>query len=313
MEAPDLALAPLDARALAKRAAIPAAVLAAGAALVLLGAGPAQAFANAIDRALEADPRWVIAGAAFEVLSFAGYIALLWLVGNRASSRLGLRESTQITLGGAAATRLLPTAGVGGAALTLFAIKRIGGMNTKGATRTLLTFLVLLYAVFLGAIVASGTVLAVRGDGPLALTALPAALALTGMLTALYLGLTERGTLGKAVRQALIHLRERDGRLAGALVWWAFDAAVLVAMFAAFGGGPALAVIVLAYFVGQLGNTIPLPGAVSGGMIGVLLAFGVDAELALVSVLSYRAVAIWLPTPVGLLALGGLRTRLRPA
>jgi hypothetical protein len=64
---------------------------------------------------------------------------------------------------------------------------------------------------------------------------------------------------------------------------------------------------VLAYFVGQVGNTIPIPGAVSGGIIGVLLAFGVDADLALVSVLAYRAVAIWLPASIGLAALGRLR------
>jgi hypothetical protein len=78
-------------------------------------------------------------------------------------------------------------------------------------------------------------------------------------------------------------------------------------MLHAFGAAPALAVVVLAYFVGQVGNTIPIPGAVSGGIIGVLLAFGVDADLALVSVLAYRAVAIWLPASIGLAALGRLR------
>ena len=49
------------------------------------------------------------------------------------------------------------------------------------------------------------------------------------------------------------------------------------------------------------------PGAASGGMVGVLLAFGVEADLALGSVLAYRSVAIWLPAPIGLVALGGLR------
>jgi hypothetical protein len=39
----------------------------------------------------------------------------------------------------------------------------------------------------------------------------------------------------------------------------------------------------------------------------VLLAFGVDADLAIVSVLACRAVAIWLPAGIGLAALGGLR------
>ena len=78
-------------------------------------------------------------------------------------------------------------------------------------------------------------------------------------------------------------------------------------MLHALGAPPALAVVVLGYFVGQVANTIPIPGAVSGGMVGVLLAFGVDPALALASVLSYRSLAIWLPAPVGLAALGGLR------
>ena len=65
--------------------------------------------------------------------------------------------------------------------------------------------------------------------------------------------------------------------------------------------------MVLAYFVGQVANTIPIPGAVSGGMVGVLIAFGVETDLALASVLAYRSVAIWLPAPIGLIALAGLR------
>jgi hypothetical protein len=39
----------------------------------------------------------------------------------------------------------------------------------------------------------------------------------------------------------------------------------------------------------------------------VLLAFGVEADLALAAVLAYRSVAIWLPAPIGLVALAGLR------
>jgi hypothetical protein len=112
------------------------------------------------------------------------------------------------------------------------------------------------------------------------------------------------------VRDAATLVRSADPRLGGALAWWMFDAAVLWAMLEAFGAPPSLAVLVLAYFVGQVGNTIPIPGAVSGGMVGVLLAFGVEADLALVSVLAYRSVAIWLPAPIGLAALGGLRRTL---
>src|SRR5918999_439136 len=130
----DFSLPSLDLRALARRAAIPAALAAVLVAIVVFAGGPMHAFADAL----------------------------------------------QLPLGGAAATRLLPTAGVGGAALTLWALKR-AGLSTRDATGTLLSFLVLLYSVFLGSILAAGTYLAATGEGPLALTALPAAGAALGI------------------------------------------------------------------------------------------------------------------------------------
>lgn len=331
----DGVLPAFDPRALARRAAVPAAVAIAAVAALALAGGPMRTFADALGRVLDADPGWVIAGAAFELLSFAGYIALLWLVGGRATSRLGLRASTEVALGGAAATRLLPTGGVGGVALTIWAFRR-AGLDARDATRTLLAFLVILYSIFLGSIALAGGLLSfglVAGHGPLALTAIPAGAAALAIALALALagrrpsagstgparehaaGLARAGaalrdtpaTLGAAVRDAIALVRTGDLRLLGAPAWWAFDAAVLWAMLQALGTPPSLAVVVLAYFVGQVANTLPIPGAASGGVVGVLLAFGVAADLALASVLAYRALAIWLPAPIGLAALGGLR------
>src|SRR3954449_859108 len=333
---PDFAIPALDVRALARRAAVPALLAAVATAAIVIAGGPLQAFADAIGRALDADPRWVAAGAAFELTSFAGYVSLLWLVGSRATPRLGFRASGYVTLGGAAATRLLPTGGVGGAALTIWSFRR-AGLGARGATRTLLTFLVLLYAVFLGAIAISGGAIAlgfVHVDGPFALSAAPAAAAALAIAGGIALGARSRtlapdapataspssrlararaaagdtpAALGTGVRDAIALVRSGDIRLLGAFAWWGFDAAVLGAMLHALGAPPALAVIVLSYFVGQVANTIPIPGAVSGGMVGVLLAFGVDPAVALASVLAYRSVAIWLPAPIGLAALNGLR------
>lgn len=307
---PEVALAAVGVRVLARRAAVPALLLAAAVAAFVLLDGPMRTFADALRRALEADPTWIAASAVFELTSFAGYVALLWLVGSRASDRLGLRASAEITLGGAAATRLLPTGGAGGAALTLWALRR-AGLDTRTAARTLLAFLSVLYSVFLAAIAVTGALLAlgaVAGRGPLALSALPAAAAAAAILAALALAARPSpGTMGCGVRDAIALVRGRDARLLGAPVWWACDAAVLWAMLHALGTPPPLAVVALGYFVGQVANTIPVPGAVSGGMVGVLLAFGVEADLALAAVLAYRAVAIWLPAPLGLAALAGLR------
>jgi uncharacterized membrane protein YbhN (UPF0104 family) len=96
-------------------------------------------------------------------------------------------------------------------------------------------------------------------------------------------------------------------RLAGAAAYWIFDAAVLWAMLRAFGSPPAVPVVALAYLVGQVANTLPIPGSVSGGIAGVLIAFGVPAGLALPSVLAYRTVAVWLPSPAAMAAIPGLR------
>jgi uncharacterized membrane protein YbhN (UPF0104 family) len=316
----ELDLPPFDARALARRAALPAVLLVALAGVLIFAGGPMHAFSDALHRAIDADPRWVLAAIGFEVISFSGYIALLWMVGERATPRLDLRASAEVTLAGAAVTRLLPTGGAGGVALTLWAFRKTG-MESGHATRTLLTFLVLLYAVFLLAIAGSGALLAVGlgGEGGHVVIAAGAGLGATIAIGLALVATTLRpheasgrigragATLGEGVRGALGFLREADVRLLGAPLWWAFDAAVLYGMLNAFGAPPALAVVVLGYFVGMVANTIPLPGAVSGGMVGVLLAFGVEADLALASVLAYRALAIWLPAPVGLAALGSLR------
>jgi uncharacterized membrane protein YbhN (UPF0104 family) len=321
----DLTLPSLDVRLVARRAALPLALAAAAAAVLLFAGGPLQVMSDSLSRALSADPRWIALGAIAELLSFGGYIALFWLVGHRATPRLDLRAGAEITLGGAAATRLIPTAGVGGAALTMWAITKTG-VGTKRAGRTLLTFLSLLYGAFLLGIALSGAAIAfgLAGDGAhVAVAAIASLAASTALVVGFLLSLRPRverdddgrigrgaALLGSAIRDARGLARRGDARLLGAPMWWAFDAAVLWCTFQALGQPPALAVLAFAYFAGQVGNTIPIPGAVSGGMVGTLLAFGVAPDLALSAVLAYRAVAIWLPAPLGLAALGALRARI---
>jgi putative heme transporter len=168
--------------------------------------------------------------------------------------------------------------------------------------------------------------------GPAELSAIPAVAAMLGIALCLALGsrrcvesdvgedadLDDRARrsrikagarlIGDAVGEARRLVRSGDPRLAGAIAYWVFDAAVVWAMLRAFGSPPVLPVVVLAYFVGQVANTLPIPGSVSGGMVGVLLAFGVPAGLALPSVLAYRAVAVWLPSPVAIAAVPALRS-----
>ena len=334
--APDFALPAVDVRALIRRVA-PAALVAGAAVLgVVLIGGHVHTLADALRRVLGLDGGWAAAGIVFECLSLTGYVALLSLVAGRATPRVGARESAQITLAGAAATRLLPTAGAGGAALTLWTLRR-AGLRSLVATRTLLVFLVVLYFVFLASVVISGAALAlglVGSHGPIALSALPAGVAMLTIALALTLALASRrgrqsrtdaggdsgsagtrsrlqtaaGLGGDAVRDAIRLIRSANVRLAGAVAYWLLDAAVLWAMLHALGSPPALPVVALAYFVGQAANTLPIPGSVSGGVAGVLIAFGVPAGLALPAVLAYRTIAVWLPTPVAIAAVPGLRS-----
>jgi uncharacterized membrane protein YbhN (UPF0104 family) len=329
----EFALPSLDVRALTRRAAVPALLAVGAVAVLLLAGGRVHAVADVVSRGLDVTPGWAVVGVVFEFISLAGYVGLLSLVAGRATPRVGTRESAQITLAGAAATRLLPTAGAGGAALTLWALRR-AGLRPRPAARTLLAFMVVLYSVFLGSIVLSGAALTlglVGAHGPAALSAIPAVAAMCGIALSLVLG-SRRGVehdvdswneldrrqlrsrlrtsgrlFGDAVRDARRLVRTGEPRLAGAIAYWAFDAAVLWAMLHAFGSPPVLPVLALAYLVGQVANTLPIPGSVSAGLAGVLIAFGVPVGLAVPSVLAYRAVAVWLPVPVALAALPGLR------
>jgi putative heme transporter len=330
---PAVSLPTIDLRATARRLVIPAAIAAVAVAAMFVLGGHVRAFFDALVRGLDVSPVWAVAAVLFEAASLAGYVVLLALVAGRATPRVGTRESAEITLAGAAATRLLPTAGAGGIALALWALRR-AGLGTGAATRTLLAFLVLLYSVFLGSIVLAGGALALglaRGGGPEALSAIPAAVAAAGIAAALGFARARRrpndgadasptpsGSLtsrvhhggllvGGAVHDAVALVRTADRRLAGAVGYWIFDAAVLWAMLNAFGSPPSLAVVALAYFVGQAANTLPIPGSVSGGIAGVLVAFGVPVALALPGVLAYRAIAVWLPAPIAAAAIPRLR------
>jgi uncharacterized membrane protein YbhN (UPF0104 family) len=281
---------------------------------------------------------WFALAALFEGCSFLGYVALFRAVFVRDESRIGWRESYEITMAGLAATRLFASAGAGGIALTAWALRR-SGMEARSAACRMIAFLALLYGVYMLTLVIDGLGLyfgIIPGRAPFAITVVPAIFGGIVVLVFLAVSLlpgdfdrlvahwTHRGRLGRfagrlatapataatGVRTALALIRSRDPALLGGIAWWAFDIAVLWASFHAFGASPPTGVIVMAYFVGMLGNTLPLPGGiggVDGGMIGAFSAFGVDVEVSIVAVLAYRGFAFWLPTLPGAVAYLQLR------
>ncbi len=290
-------------------------------------------------RVRHGDVAWLATAAVAEILSYAGYVVLLRIVFKDAVS---WRQSFLITMAGVAATRLLATAGAGGIALTGWALRRLG-LTAHAVGRGLVAFMVILYAVYMAALVVLGAALGtgvLPGGGSPLLTFLPAALGAAVIALALAMagapGRVEQrlaslaagegrlrrplgwlagilGDAGAGVRLALALVAQRPAAPLAAVAWWGFDIAALAAGFHAFGSVPEPPVLVLGYFVGMLGNLLPLPGGfggVEGGMIGAFVAFGQPAGLALVAVLAYRLVSFWLPTVVGAPAYLALRRTL---
>jgi uncharacterized protein (TIRG00374 family) len=285
------------------------------------------------------DSWWIAIGVLLELLSFAGYVVLFRAVFVRGHDRIGWRESYEITMAGLVATRLFAAAGAGGVALTAWALRR-SGMEPRLVASRMVAFIVLLYIVYAGSLLLAGIGLGTGlfpGGGSFAITIVPAIAAAVLVTVAgaaallpgdierrlarwasgsgriahwVARGATVPALAASGVRSAIELIRERDPGLLGALAWWGFDISVLWAMFHAFGSPPPFTVIWMAYFVGMLGNLLPLPGGlggVEGGMIGAFAAFGVDVNLSVLAVLSYRGIAFWLPTLPGAVAYFQLR------
>lgn len=296
---------------------------------------------DSLRRIEDADPVWMAVALGFNLLSFAAYIALFrGILGGagvspRVRERLDWRTSYQITLAGLAATRLFSAGGAGGIALTYWALRR-AGMGPRQTASRMVAFLVLLYTIYLGALVLCGIFLRIGlfpGPSPVGMTIVPAALAGVALVILFLISLIpadfERmvarwaqghrrvalarrvasipATIATGTRTALSILRHPSSGLmaiVGAAGFWAANIAVLWACFHAFGEDVPKAVLVQGFFVGMTANLLPFfpggVGSVDAGMIAAFLAFGEPSSTVFVSVLAYRVIAFWLPIPPGI-------------
>jgi uncharacterized membrane protein YbhN (UPF0104 family) len=286
---------------------------------------------------------WLAVAGGLEFLSVASYAVLFRTVFARGFPRLTWRASIEIPLAGIAAIRLFAAAGAGGVAVTVWALRRAGMAPRLIACRMAATYSIQ-YSLYLLALIVGGLGLytgVFAGEGPVALTLLPAILSAVALGLGAAMGLvpgdferrlerlsrrtgrigrlatrfaTLPATLGSGVRTALGLIRERRLGLLGAVGYWGFDIAVLGVSFKAFGATVPVAVLVMGYFLGTLGSLLPLPGGiggVEGGMIGAFVAFGVPADRAVIAVLAYRAISFWLPTLPGVAGYMTLRSTVR--
>jgi uncharacterized membrane protein YbhN (UPF0104 family) len=280
----------------------------------------------AADRISDANIGWVLGGIALEIGSCAGYVVLFYLVFGPLSGRL----TSRLSLAELAVNSILSVSGLAGIALGAWVLRTRGISAERIARRSVLVF-VLTSAVNVSAVVLIGVPMwlgLLPGSRNALLTLLPAACALAmivGVLAAAAWagrvssqGRLSEGRVGVAlnaiaggVAEALQLIRQRDWRLAGALGYWLFDNLTLYACLAAFGHAPSVWVVGMAYLVGMLSNSIPVPAgliAVEGGLVGMLLLFGArPATVVVAAVVIYRAISLWVPALIGSLAFLSLR------
>jgi putative heme transporter len=279
------------------------------------------------ERITDADSGWIVAALGFELLSCLGYVVLFELV----FGRLGRSLSSRLSLSELAVNSVISISGLAGIALGAWVLRTKGVSVERIAKRSVLIF-VLTSAVNVGAVLVIGLAMwlgAIPGSRDALLTLLPALAALVTIVGTLVAArwarraleggrLRDSGrtavaltALSGGVADALRMMREHDWRLLGAIGYWLFDNLTLYACLAAFGGAPSFWVVAMAYLVGMLANSLPVPGgflAVEGGLVAMLLLFGVrPASMVIAAVIVYRAISLWLPALIGSIAFLSLR------
>jgi uncharacterized membrane protein YbhN (UPF0104 family) len=278
------------------------------------------------DAITDAQPSWVLAGIGLELASCAGYVVLFELV----FGRLGRSLTSKLSLSELAVNSVVSVSGLAGIALGAWVLRTKGISVERIARRSVLIF-VLTSAVNVLAVAIIGVPMwlgLIPGSRRALLTLVPALAAIATIVGVLALAAWARGAaaqrrgasgrttvalraLGDGVQDAIELVRARDWRLLGAVAYWLFDNLVLWACFAALGHAPSFWVIAMAYLVGMLANSLPIPGglvAVEGGLVAMLLLFGVrPASAVLGAVVLYRAISLWVPALIGSVAFLTLR------
>jgi uncharacterized membrane protein YbhN (UPF0104 family) len=284
---------------------------------------------------------WVLAALALEVLSEVGYVTA-WraivdpenLLGR---DRRGVRVSTHAAWAQLGGGMVVPGGSLASIGVGAWILRHFGMPGRTIAERQFnLSFLNT--SVDALALVVFGVGLAVGifpGGRSLMLTLLPAALAAAGLGGVLLIArgasrYSERvesdhpklasaiASVSNAVaatEQIVFHRHRRSGLL-GAVAYLCFDALVLWTAFVAIHAQPVpgFAVVVMAYIIGALGGSIPLPAGIgaAGGIAGMLILYGVGRSPAVAAVLIYEAVGLLVPLIGGSVAYLLLRREFGP-
>jgi len=287
---------------------------------------------TAAERIEHANLLWVTVGVGLEVLSCAGFVVLFGFV----FGKLGRHISSRLSLAELAVNSVVSVSGVGGIALGAWVLRSKGISVERIAKRSVLIFM-LTSAVNVIAVVIFGVPMALgllSGSVNPLLTLLPAGAAAVAIGATLALAgwarrLSRRerfaqgrkavalAALSGGVEDAVVAIRQHDWRLLGSVAYWFFDNLTLFVCFEAYGHHAALGAVVMAYLVGMLANSIPIPGgfgAVDGGLVGMLVLYGErPVSVVVAAVITYRAISLWVPSIIGGAAFLSLRREMTKA
>ena len=283
---------------------------------------------------------WVVGAIAIEAASETGFV-IAWrgvvdpehVLEREGRSRRTDQRVAWAQLGGGL---LVPGGSLGGMGVGAWFLHRFGMPPKQIAERQFnLSFLNTGVSAF--GLIVSGLGLATGlfpGEDNLLLTLLPAAVAAIAIAAALLLArrasayagrlkprhpkiATSINTLADAVAdtRALFH---RGGwkSVLGAVAYFGLEVLVLWSAFLAIHVHPVpgFAVVMMAYVIGALGGSLPLPASIGtiGGIAGMLIVYGVDHNPAVAAVLLHQAIGLLVPLTGGTIAYLILRRTLGP-
>jgi uncharacterized membrane protein YbhN (UPF0104 family) len=281
--------------------------------------------------------QWVLGALGLEILSETGFV-VAWktivdpdglLSGEGRGERMDVRVAWAQLGGGL----LLPGGSWGGVGVGTWILHRFG-MPTKLAVERQFNLSFLNTAVDALALIVFGLALAagvLPGTRNPLLTLLPAGVTAIAVVAVVVMAArvkpdagrlgahpklaTSIATLSKAVKDTRLLFRSRSYRaILGVLAYLGFDVVVLWSAFLAIHANPVpgFAVVVMAYIIGALGGSIPLPAGIGtvGGIAGMLILYGVGHSPAVAAVVLHQAIGLLVPVAGGAIAYAVVRRRL---
>ena len=279
---------------------------------------------------------WLLGALALETVSEMGFVVSWSAIVDPKNLLIaegrGRRMDTRVAWAQLGGGTLVPGGSYGGLGVGAWILHRLG-MPAKLIAEREFTLSFLNTAVDGLALIVFGLALAsgiLPGSRNLLLTLVPAVVAAAAIAVALLIaGRAAKDTERKPVKHArvavavatLVQAVEDTRRLLlhrgsytavlGAFVYLMFDLLVLYSAFIAIHAHPvpSFAVVVMAYIIGALGGSLPLPAGIGtiGGMVGALIIYGVNHNVALAAVLLYQAIGLVVPLAGGAIAYAILR------